>query len=68
METVTIKKNNKNYMDAYLLRNPNKKNEIHICKDCDQEYKYFNKSKHNKSKKHILLSEMKNKIFLSIEI
>ena len=58
MEETKPKKSN---IKTFYERHPEKQTESIICKDCGQPYKYFNKSKHNKTKIHKLLSEERKK-------
>ena len=52
METVEINKNIKS-MKKFYESHPEKKSMTCVCKECGGKYKYYNKSHHNSSKKHL---------------
>ena len=54
------KYDHKKYNDAFMLKHKETINKRNICDVCCGSYSYFNKSKHQKSKRHILMAE-KNK-------
>jgi len=58
MKITIIKKTNKDYLKKFYENLENK----YITCECGQEFLYSNRSKHNKTKRHILLCEMKNKL------
>jgi hypothetical protein len=43
----------KNYLSQFIEKNKDKIKEKQICPICGGSYDYFNKSRHNKTKKHI---------------
>jgi hypothetical protein len=49
----TKKYDNHKYYEAFKEKNKDKLNEKIICQVCDGSYSYFNKSAHNKSKRHM---------------
>lgn len=51
-------KKNYNPNLAFRLRNKEKFKEKIICPICGGKYVYFNKSHHNKSKKHLLVNKI----------
>jgi hypothetical protein len=55
-----LKKNNKDYLMSFYEKHKELKENDIICEICNQKYKYFNKSKHCKTKIHKYAQEFKN--------
>lgn len=52
---MTDKKYNQNkYNKTFKEKNSEKLSKTNICPDCGGQYKYFHKSNHMKTKKHLL--------------
>lgn len=51
---------NKEYMNNFVKKNENKIKESSICEVCGGSYKYFNKSHHKRSAKHLKILQIKN--------
>ena len=56
-DKVMNKYDSKKYIQTFLLKNSDKIKEKITCNICCGSYTYFNKSKHIRSKKHLLLVE-----------
>lgn len=41
------------YYKKFIEKNAERLNEIHICEVCCQKYKYYSKSRHLKTKRHL---------------
>ena len=51
-----MRKTNKEYLKKFYENLPEEKKH-QVCPDCGQTYSYMNKSKHRKTKIHLLISE-----------
>lgn len=59
-KTLKIRKTNKENLEKFYLTHPEKKLVKIKCPICFYDYSYFNKSKHNKSAKHLAAIEWDN--------
>ena len=57
-----VKKNSSKYVRKFIEKNKEKINTKIQCPICYSSYTYFNKSKHYKTKRHLILEEVKNRI------
>ena len=55
LEEPEIKPVKKDYVRTFINKHQDKIKEKHICEICYSTYTYFNKSKHNKTKRHLTL-------------
>ena len=62
MEIEDKKLKQKQYLLKFWDNNSHLKSKVFICEDCGGEYKYFNKSKHCKTKYHTLVLKKLNLI------
>ena len=61
MEKEAKKSNQRKYNKVFIEKNQTKIKEKIICDICCGSYTYFNRSKHFKSRKHLLIFEKYNK-------
>ena len=54
-----IKKNSTKYVKKFIEKNSDKIKSKTICPTCYSSYTYFNKSKHFKTKRHLLLQNLR---------
>ena len=52
-----VENNKKNYLKKFYEKHQDKKNNKIVCQDCGNTYLYSNKSKHQKTKIHLLVIE-----------
>jgi hypothetical protein len=57
-----VEKKKKQYVREFINRNKEKIKEKQTCEICYSTYTYFNKSKHNKTKRHLALLNARNNI------
>ena len=50
----------KDYHKIFVEKHADMINETRVCTVCGGKYQYFNKSRHNKTKKHLLFQQYKN--------